>query len=158
LSPRVHVDIGGRSVVFWRRAVPRRGGSIVGHGRRCPRRRSDWAHGRCIRACRRRRFLCVWGGTRTGGVLRSQRSSEEEKSKLENRGRRMQKIKRGERNLPRGNRPLLLGKRHANLLPLHFLNRFRLRPDSVFSAGTCAGGRSLVQRGSIYNFFVRDSW
>jgi hypothetical protein len=70
----------------------------------------------------------------------------------------MQEMMRGERNLPRGNRPLLLWERHANLLPLHLLNWFRLGLNSAFSADACAGGRSLVQRGSIYYFFVRDSW
>jgi hypothetical protein len=78
-------------------------------------------------------------------VLRSKWSSEEEKNKLENRGRKMQELKRGGRSIPRGNRPLLLGKRHSNLLHLHFLNRFRLRPNPTLSAGTCARGRSLIQ-------------
>jgi hypothetical protein len=99
----------------------------------------------------------VWAGTRAGGVFRSKWSSEEEKNKLENRGRNMQEIKRRERSLPRGNMPLLLRKRHSYLLPLHLLNRFRLRPDSMLSAGTCARGRSLIQRSNIYNFIVRDS-
>jgi hypothetical protein len=98
-------------------------------------------------------------GTGARGMLRSKWSSEEEKNKLGSIRRKMQEMMRGERNLPRGNRPLLLWERHANLLPLHPFNRFQLRLNSTFSVGTCAGGRSLVQRGSIYNFVVRDmSW
>jgi hypothetical protein len=100
----------------------------------------------------------VCGGTGIGSVFRNQWSSEKEKSKLESRGRKMQEVKRGERDLPQGNRPLLLGKRHSNILPLHFLNGFRLRPDSTLSVGTCARGRSLIQRGSIHNFVAQNSW
>jgi hypothetical protein len=96
-------------------------------------------------------------GTRDGGVLQSKWSSEEEKNKLESKRRKVQEMMRGGgRNLPRGNWPLLLRERHADLLSLHLLNGFRLRSDSAFFAGTCAGGRSLIQRGSIYNFVVRD--
>jgi hypothetical protein len=91
-------------------------------------------------------------------MFQSKWSPEEEKNKLGSKTRKMQEMMRGERNLPRGNRPLLLWERHANLLPLHLLNWFRLGLNSAFSADACAGGRSLVQRGSIYYFFVRDSW
>jgi hypothetical protein len=91
-------------------------------------------------------------------MLWSKWSSKEENNKLENRGRKMQEIKRGGRSLPRGNMPLFLGKRHYNLLPLHLLDRFRLRPDSMLSAGTCSEGRSLIQRSGIYDFVVWDSW
>jgi hypothetical protein len=89
-------------------------------------------------------------------MFRNQWSPEKEKQVRE---RKMQEItKGGKRSLPRGNRHLLLGKRHANFLPLGLLNRFRLRPDPAFLAGTCAGRRSLVQRGGIYHNFIRDSW
>jgi hypothetical protein len=91
-------------------------------------------------------------------MLRSKWSSEGENNKLESKRRKVQEMMRGGKNLPRGSRPLLLWERHTNLLPLHPLNRFWLRLDSTFSTGTCAGGRSLIQRGSIYDFVVRDSW
>jgi hypothetical protein len=100
----------------------------------------------------------MWGGTGTGSMFRNQWSPEEEKQ-VRNRERKMQEITKGvKRNLPRGNRPLLLGKRHADFLPLSLLNGFRLRPDPAFLAGTCAGRRSVVQLGSIYHIFIRDSW
>jgi hypothetical protein len=35
--------------------------------------------------------FCVWGGTGTGGMLQNQRSSEEEKHKLENKGKSCRK-------------------------------------------------------------------
>jgi hypothetical protein len=96
-------------------------------------------------------------GAGDGSALRSKWSSEEDNNKLESRRREMQEIKSGGRILPRGNRPLLLGKRHPNLLPLHLFTRFRLRPDTMLFAGTCAEGNSLVKRCSIYYFIVRDS-
>jgi hypothetical protein len=79
LSPRVHVGIRGRSVVFRRRAIPRWSSSLVGRGQRCPARRRNQTYGRHIRACRRRRLLSVWGGTRTGSMFQNQWSPEEEK-------------------------------------------------------------------------------
>jgi hypothetical protein len=49
------------------------------------------------------------------------------------------------RNLPRGNRPLLLGEGHADLLPLHCLSWVRLGLNPTFPADASAGGgRSLV--------------
>jgi hypothetical protein len=83
LSPRVHIDIGGRSIMFRRRADPYRSRSLIGHERRCPHQRSNRTHGRRIRAYRRHRFLCMRGGTRTGGVFRNQWSPKGGKSKLE---------------------------------------------------------------------------
>jgi hypothetical protein len=73
-------------------------------------------------------------------MFQSKWSPEEEKNKLGSRRRKMQEMMRGERNLPRGNMPLLLWERNANLLSFHLFNRFRLRPDSAFSAGACARG------------------
>jgi hypothetical protein len=66
--------------------------------------------------------------------------------------------KEEEEKLPRGDRPLLLGKWHADLLPLGLINGFWLRPDSMFLAGTCARRRSLVQRRSIDHVFIRNTW
>jgi hypothetical protein len=49
------------------------------------------------------------------------------------------------RKLPRGNRSLPLGLGHADLLPLHLLNWFRLGLHSALPAGMSAGGgRSLI--------------
>jgi hypothetical protein len=62
------------------------------------------------------------------------------------------------RKLPRGNRPLLLRNGHADLLPLMCLSWFRLGFNPTLSAGTSAGGGgSLIQRGIIDDFLVRDS-
>jgi hypothetical protein len=59
------------------------------------------------------------------------------------------------RNLSRGNRPLLLQNRHANLLPLLLLRCVRLGLHALLLAGTSAGGRRyLVQRGGIDNHVV----
>jgi hypothetical protein len=91
-------------------------------------------------------------------MLRSKWSSEEEKNKLEGKRREVQEMMKGGRNLPRGNWPLFFWERHADLLSLHLFNRFWLRPDTTLSASTCARGKSLVQRGSIYYFIIRDSW
>jgi hypothetical protein len=49
------------------------------------------------------------------------------------------------RKLPRGNRSLPLGLGHADLLPLHLLNWFKLGLHSALVAGTSTGGgRSLI--------------
>jgi hypothetical protein len=93
-----------------------------------------------------------------GALFWSKWGFEEEKTKLGTRGREVQQMIRGGRNLPRGNWPLLLQERHADLLPLHLFDRFRLRSETTLFAGTCAGGRSLIQRGNVYNLVVRDSW
>jgi hypothetical protein len=62
------------------------------------------------------------------------------------------------RKLPRGNRSLPLGLGHANLLPLGCLTWFRLGLNRTLPAGTSAGGgRSLIQRGSIDDFLIRDN-
>jgi hypothetical protein len=62
------------------------------------------------------------------------------------------------RKLPRGNRSLPLGLGHADLLPLGCLTWFRLGLNPTLPAGTSAGGgRSLIQRGSIDDFLVRDN-
>jgi hypothetical protein len=68
------------------------------------------------------------------GMLWSKWSPEKEKNKLVRRRRKnAEKDKKG-RNLPRGNRPLFLWERHANLLPLHCLDWFRLGLNSTFPA------------------------
>jgi hypothetical protein len=48
LSPYVHVDIGGRTVLFRQRVVLRRGGSLLWRRQRCSRRRGNRAHRRHI--------------------------------------------------------------------------------------------------------------
>jgi hypothetical protein len=62
------------------------------------------------------------------------------------------------RNLPRGNGPLLLWNRHANLLPLLLLGCVGLGLHASLSADTSTDGRrSLVQRGGVDNHVIRNS-
>jgi hypothetical protein len=82
---------------------------------------------------------------------------EEEKSKLVKQKKSPGSSVRG-RKLPRGNRSLPLGLGYADLLPLRLLTWFRLGFHSALPAGKSAGGRrSLIQRGSIDDFLIRDN-
>jgi hypothetical protein len=71
LSPRVHVDMGGRSVMFRRRAVPRRRCSFAGRRQTCPGRGSNRTHCQYIRARRRCRLLSMRRSTRTRSMFRN---------------------------------------------------------------------------------------
>jgi hypothetical protein len=80
LSPRVHVDVGGRDILFWRRIVHRRGSSLVRCRRRC-RRWGGRMAGRGYVGGRR----CCWLGnlraaTRARSLFRCKRSPEKEKT------------------------------------------------------------------------------
>jgi hypothetical protein len=114
--------------------------------------------GRYIGVCRRCRLINIGAGTGTRGTFWRKRSPEEEKSKLVKQKKSSRSNVRG-RKLPRGNKSLPLRLGHTDLLPLHLLNWFRLGLHSMLLAGTsAAGGRSLVQRGSIDDFIVRNNW
>jgi hypothetical protein len=92
LSPRVHVDIGGRGVLFWRSIILRRGRSLFGCRQRCRRQRGSMASGRYVRACRRHRLVYVGASTGARSTFRCKWSPEKEKSKLASRRRGMSEI------------------------------------------------------------------
>jgi hypothetical protein len=80
LSPRVHVDVGGRVVLLRRRIVLRRGGGSIRRRRRC-RRRGGRVTGRGYVGGRSGRWLGnLRAATRARSLFRRKRSPEKEKT------------------------------------------------------------------------------
>jgi hypothetical protein len=83
LSPRVHVDVGGRGFLFRRRIVPRRGSSFVRRGRRCRRRGVRVTCRRYVGGNRGCWFGSLRAATGARSLIRSKRSPEKrENTKL----------------------------------------------------------------------------
>jgi hypothetical protein len=177
MSPHVHVDIGGRGVMFRWRVVLRRvtvlsgaevvcsdGGSsfagvavFFGAGEDARAVKVSWLvlrmSGRAGDAS-----LFTWGSaleleacSRAIGALR------ERKEQVNNQKKKYVRNNIRRRKLPRGNRSLPLGLGHADFLSLGCMTWFRLGLNPTFPAGTSTGGgRSLIQRGSIDDFLIQD--
>jgi hypothetical protein len=80
LSPRVHVDVGGRDILFRRRIVLRRGGGLVRRRQRCRRRGGRVTSRWYVGGGSFRRLGNLRAATRARSLFRCKRSPEREKT------------------------------------------------------------------------------
>jgi hypothetical protein len=152
------VDVGGRILLLRRRIVLRREAVLSGAGK-------DASTGEVVWLAEGMSGVAVAAGFSILGLALELEACSSARGALKERkhpaSNQREKYVRNsieKRNLPRGNRPLFLQNRHANLLPFLLLGCVRLGLHASLSAGMSAGGRRyLVQRGGVDNHIIRDS-